>query len=76
MPGSRLRLLVAVLLAVVAVALELLPAAGAEGNLLGAAVSWTTYGYDLQRTGYNPSESTIGPSNAAWQDPWPPFVTP
>jgi outer membrane protein assembly factor BamB len=64
MPSSRLRLLVAVLLAAVVVALELLPAAGADDNQLGAGVSWTTYGYDLQRTGYNPSETTIGTSNA------------
>jgi outer membrane protein assembly factor BamB len=64
-PGSRLRLLVAVLLAAAAVALALLPAAGADDNQLGAGVSWTTYGYDLQRTGYNPSETAIGTGNAA-----------
>src|SRR2546430_4389906 len=30
-----------------------------------AAVSWLTYGFDEQRTGYNPSETTIGTGNAA-----------
>jgi outer membrane protein assembly factor BamB len=28
-------------------------------------VSWATYGFDEQRTGYNPRESTIGTGNAA-----------
>ncbi len=65
MPGSRLRLLTALLLAATSVALVLLPAAGADDNPLGAGISWTTYGYDLQRTGYNPAETTIGTSNAA-----------
>ena len=62
--GSRLRLLVAVLVAAAFVAVELLPAAGAAGGPVGASASWTTYGYDLARTGYNPSETTIGTSNA------------
>lgn len=30
-----------------------------------ASVSWRTYGYNIQRTGYNPSETTIGTGNAA-----------
>ena len=64
MPARRLRLLVAVLVVATAVAVELLPAAGADEIPLGTAISWSTYGYDLQRTGYNPSESTIGVGNA------------
>jgi hypothetical protein len=50
---------------------------GALTSLVGAAsgrvaaastaapVSWLTYGFNDQRTGYNPSETTIGPGNAA-----------
>ena len=30
-----------------------------------SAVDWSTYGYDLQRTGYNPDESQLGVANAA-----------
>src|SRR4051794_22728897 len=30
-----------------------------------AATDWATYGMDLQRTGFNPSESTIGVDNAS-----------
>jgi outer membrane protein assembly factor BamB len=30
-----------------------------------APVSWLTYGFDVQRTGYNPSETTIGTGNAS-----------
>ncbi len=30
-----------------------------------APVSWLTYGFTAQRTGYNSSEATIGPGNAA-----------
>jgi outer membrane protein assembly factor BamB len=30
-----------------------------------AAVDWATYGYDAQRSGYNPNETVIGVSNAA-----------
>src|SRR5437588_9248314 len=30
-----------------------------------AGVSWLTYGFDVQRTGYNPHETTIGTGNAA-----------
>jgi outer membrane protein assembly factor BamB len=38
-----------------------------------APVSWLTYGFDEQRTGYNPSETTIGTGNAGklhvlWSD--------
>ena len=29
-----------------------------------AGVDWTTYAYDLQRTGYNPQETVIGTGNA------------
>jgi glucose dehydrogenase len=39
-------------------------AAGAEGPRHPAQqVDWSTYGFDLQRTGYNPDESTIGVGN-------------
>ena len=64
MSARRLRLLVAALVLAVAVGLELLPAAAADDNPLGAGISWSTYGYDLQRTGYNPAETTIGTGNA------------
>ncbi len=60
----RLRLVVAALVVGASVALTLLPAAGAAGSAPAAAVSWSTYGFDLQRTGYNPSETTIGTANA------------
>ena len=29
-----------------------------------AATDWTTFGFDAQRTGYNPSETVLGPGNA------------
>jgi outer membrane protein assembly factor BamB len=61
----RLRLLVATLVVFAAVACELLPAASADLSPRGKPVSWLTYGYDLQRTGYNPSETTIRTGNAA-----------
>ncbi len=28
-----------------------------------AATDWDTFGFDLRRTGYNPNETTVGPSN-------------
>jgi outer membrane protein assembly factor BamB len=65
MPARRLRLLAATLVVATSTAVALIPAAAADDNPLGAAVSWTTYGYDLQRTGYNPAESGIGTSNAS-----------
>ena len=65
MPARRLRLLAAAFVLCTAVSLELLPAAGADDSPLGPAISWSTYGYDLQRTGYNPSETTIGVANAS-----------
>lgn len=64
MPAQRLRLLVAILVIATATAFELLPAAGADDGRSTSPVSWTTYGYDLARTGYNPSETTIGVGNA------------
>jgi len=65
MTARRLRLLAATLVVATAVAVALLPAAAADDNPLGTAVSWTTYGFDLQRTGYNPSETGLGTGNAA-----------
>jgi outer membrane protein assembly factor BamB len=41
-----------------------LPARAANGAA-PPSVSWLTYGFDRQRTGYNPGESIIGPGNAA-----------
>ncbi|MDQ6816378.1 MAG: hypothetical protein M3018_03090, partial [Actinomycetota bacterium] len=35
------------------------------GASTAAPASWLTYGFDLQRSGYNPSETSIGPGNAA-----------
>jgi outer membrane protein assembly factor BamB len=40
---------------------------------MAASVSWRTYGDNVQRTGYNPNETTIGTGNAAtlhklWSD--------
>jgi outer membrane protein assembly factor BamB len=40
-------------------------AGASAGALAGAQVSWLTYGFNVQRTGYNASEKTIGPGNAA-----------
>ena len=48
-----------------AVACALLPSASAAGGQRGEPVSWPTYGDNLQRTGYNPSETAIGPATAA-----------
>ena len=45
------------------VTLVLLPAAGAGAIAISSTISWPTYGFDLQRTGYNPSETTIGTAN-------------
>src|SRR5579859_5310164 len=64
MTARRLRLLAATLVAATATAVAILPSAAADDNPLGTGVSWTTYGYDLQRTGYNPSETGIGTGNA------------
>src|SRR5437868_8218469 len=65
MTPGRLRLLAATLVATTATAVAILPSAAADDNPLGVGVSWTTYGFDLQRTGYNPSETGIGTGNAA-----------
>src|SRR5256885_8696064 len=65
MTARRVRLLAAVFVVATATAVTLLPAAAADDNPLGTGVSWTTYGFDLQRTGYNPSETGIGTGNAA-----------
>jgi outer membrane protein assembly factor BamB len=63
--AHRLRLLAAAVVICAALSLQLLPAAGADDSPLGIGVSWTTYGFDLQRTGYNPSETTLGTGNAS-----------
>jgi len=63
--GYRLHLLVATLVVFAAAACELLPAASADNGSRSKPVSWLTHGYDLQRTGYNPSETTIGTSNVS-----------
>jgi len=63
--AHRLRLLAAALVLCTAVSLELLPSAGADDSPLGTSISWSTYGFDLERTGYNPSERTVGTANAA-----------
>jgi outer membrane protein assembly factor BamB len=39
--------------------------AWAASGASAAGVSWATYGFDPQRTGYNPNEATIGTGNAA-----------
>jgi outer membrane protein assembly factor BamB len=39
--------------------------AQAEAASAPAPVSWLTYGFGTQRTGYNPSETAVGPGNAA-----------
>lgn len=45
--------------------------ANSQGTPAPAAspVDWSTFGYDLQRTGYNPNESTITTSNVATLHP-------
>jgi outer membrane protein assembly factor BamB len=65
MPARRLRLLAATLVIATSTAVALLPTAAADDNPLGTAISWPTYGYDLQRTGYNPAETGIGTGNAS-----------
>ena len=66
MPARRLRLLAATLVLATAGAVALLPSAAADdGPIIGVGVSWLTYGFDLQRTGYNPSETGIGTANAS-----------
>lgn len=54
-----------------------LPVSGpALGRLLhgkpsGASADWDSFGYDLQRTGYNPLETVVGPGNVgAMQKRW------
>jgi outer membrane protein assembly factor BamB len=60
-PPSR----IAVALAAAFVALAFVPAASANAaGHRATPPSWLTYGDDLQRTGYNPDETTIGPGNA------------
>src|SRR5262249_53122091 len=43
----------------------LLPAATAANAAPAGTVDWSTYGFDSQRSGYNPDETTIGVGNAA-----------
>lgn len=63
MSARRLRMLAAALALAGSVTLAALPAAGSGGNGPGA-VGWPTYGFDLQRTGYNPTETVLGSANA------------
>src|SRR5205823_487676 len=56
---SHMRRFAALTLTVGAVLAWAAPVATAAG------VSWLTYGFDVQRTGYNPHETTIGTGNAA-----------
>jgi outer membrane protein assembly factor BamB len=53
------------LAAVLALVMAVAPAGASAERRPAASVTWSTYGYDLQRTGYNPSETTIGVSNAS-----------
>jgi outer membrane protein assembly factor BamB len=50
--------------ALVAFACTLALLAAAGSAVAAAPVSWTTYGFDAQRTGYNPDETAIGVGNA------------
>ncbi|HYU59048.1 MAG TPA: PQQ-binding-like beta-propeller repeat protein [Actinomycetota bacterium] len=64
--GSPRRVAIAVCTTLVA-ALLALPAGAATGSTAGsgsAKVDWLMYGFDQQRTGYNPAETTIGVGNA------------
>ena len=47
------------------VAAALLAIGPAHASDRAPQISWLTYGFDAQRTGYNPSESTLGTGNAA-----------
>jgi outer membrane protein assembly factor BamB len=60
---ALLRQVLIPLLAIVALAGTLLAAVGAAGAAGGA--DWSTYGFDLARTGYNPNETTIGTGNVS-----------
>jgi outer membrane protein assembly factor BamB len=69
MPGLVFACFAALALAVSGAARGLAPA-GAQTH---ASVDWPTFGFDLQRTGFNPNESTIGTSNVTnlhtvWSD--------
>lgn len=63
MRGSSLAFALALALALVG-SPERHGAASAAAQLAGA-VDWTTFGFDVARTGFNPLESTIGTTNAA-----------
>ncbi len=59
-PSTTLRLAGAGL----AIVLTLLAAGPARAQRAATGVDWSTFGFDLQRTGENPSETTIGLGNA------------
>lgn len=59
-PSTTLRLAGAGL----ALVLTLLAAGPARAQRAATGVDWSTFGFDLQRTGQNPSETTIGVGNA------------
>ncbi len=43
----------------------------ASSQAMGQKVDWLTYGFDLARSGYNPNENLLGPSNvASLQQAW------
>lgn len=46
-----------------------LPAATGAVRASGSLADWDSFGYDLERTGYNPVESTIGAANVGTLDP-------
>ena len=50
---------------VAAMSLLLLTALSSAPAGASSAVDWSTFGFDAQRTGYNPFETTIGTGNAA-----------
>ena len=68
--GRRSPIGSAVAVALMCVALAAVSVAVALGDVARAAthhqrVSWDTYGFDLQRTGFNPHETTVRASNAS-----------
>ncbi len=68
--GRRLRITLVVSVALVCVALTglgvgLAVAAVARAGAHHSRVSWITYGFDLQRTGFNPYERKVRASNAS-----------
>jgi hypothetical protein len=65
--GRRPALLIVCLLAVASSAAVCLrgPFYARAAEVAQPRISWTTYGFDAMRTGYNPAETTISPKNAS-----------